>query len=410
MDIFTFLNESYTAYHAVKNICDLLTKNGFERLDVGEKWSLKEGGRYFTTQNGSSVVAFKVGKNRVFNICESHTDSPCLKIKGDKVADGDIKRLNTEKYGSALLYSFFDRPLKVAGRLFVQDDGVKEQLVASSYNVVIPSLAIHHNPTANDGFAVNAQRDLPIFSQSEKSVYQTLTRQKVLDGDLYVVPDSKAFVAGAKGEFLCSPRLDNLLSVYCCINALLQCQTDNIAIAACLDNEETGSGTRQGSPIFLQTVVEKVQHSLQMDRDEVSRSQRDGMVLSVDNGHANHPSYAEKSDVANVVKLNGGVVIKHNPNYATDGLTSALVKNILTKGNVPFQDYYNRSDVRCGSTLGLATSRTLQMKTCDIGCAQLAMHSACETVGVEDVENMQKCITLFLQADFSSKTLQDGEK
>lgn len=134
------------------------------------------------------------------------------------------------------------------------------------------------------------------------------------------------------------------------------------------------------------------------------------MVLSVDNGHANHPSYAEKSDVANVVKLNGGVVIKHNPNYATDDATSALVKNVLTKGNVPFQDYYNRSDVRCGSTLGLATSRTLQMKTCDIGCAQLAMHSACETVGVEDVENMQKCITLFLQADFSSKTLQDGEK
>ena len=118
------------------------------------------------------------------------------------------------------------------------------------------------------------------------------------------------------------------------------------------------------------------------------------MVFAV----AQPASYAEKSDVANVVKLNGGVVIKHNPNYATDGLTSALVKNVLTKGNVPFQDYYNRSDVRCGSTLGLATSRTLQMKTCDVGAAQLAMHSACETMGAKDVGYVTQALTEFLNA------------
>ncbi|MGN1066463.1 MAG: M18 family aminopeptidase [Candidatus Fimimonas sp.] len=408
MDILEFLNSSYTAYHTTENVVAILQQNGFCKLPLSE-WKLQKGGKYYTTQNGSSVVAFRVGENKVFNVCESHTDSPCFKLKGGSVLTScGINRLNTEKYGGGLIYSFFDRPLKIAGRLLVEKDGaLLHRKVASSYNVVIPSLAIHHNPTANDGIAFNLQNDtLPLFSQSEKDLFATLTEEKVVDSDLFVVPATQAFFAGAENEFLCSARLDNLTSVFASVCALAQCEPQNIAVVACLDNEEIGSGTRHGSPDFLKDVLAKIQRSLGFSEAEKENSLQQGMVLSVDNGHAIHPAHPEKSDPEKNVKLNGGVVVKHHPNYATDGLTSAIFKLVLQKENVPVQDYYNRSDVRCGSTLGLATSKNLQTKTCDIGLAQLAMHSACETVGAKDVAAMQQALRLFLSANI----VDDGEK
>jgi len=405
MDILEFLNTSYTAFHTVKNVCDILDEHGFAPLQSGESWRLTRGGKYYVTQNGSSVVAFCVGKNNVFNICESHTDSPSFKVKGASVVEnGGVVRLNTEKYGGGLLYTFFDRPLKVCGRILTETpDGVSQQLVASSYNVVIPSLAIHHNPTANEGFAVNLQNDtLPLFAQSEQDLYKTFTDKKVLDADLYVVPATQAFYAGANNEFLCSARLDNLTSVYASVQALCDVNPRNIAVVACLDNEEVGSGTRQGSPNFIERVLRQIEKALSLDCEQAISAREQGAVLSVDNGHAVHPAHAEKSDPKMQARLNGGVVIKHHPNYATDGLSSALVKRILD-GKVPVQDYYNRSDVRCGSTLGLATARALGMKTCDVGLAQLAMHSACETVGAEDIARMQLAVKLFLSANLSQK-------
>lgn len=405
MDILEFLNTSYTSFHTVKNVCDILDKHGFTPLQLGESWRLACGGKYYTTQNGSSVVAFCVGKNKVYNICESHTDSPSFKVKGASVVAGSgVVRLNTEKYGGGLLYTFFDRPLKVCGRLLTETEtGVAQQLVASDYNVVIPSLAIHHNPTANDGFAVNLQNDtLPLFAQNELDLYKTLTDKKVLDADLFVVPAAQAFYAGSNNEFLCSARIDNLTSVYASVRALCSATPQNIAVVACLDNEEVGSGTRQGSPNFIERVLCQIETALSFGCEQAIAAREHGAVLSVDNCHAVHPAHAEKSDPKMQVHLNGGVVVKHHPNYATDGLSSALFKKIVAD-KVPVQDYYNRSDVRCGSTLGLATARTLGMKTCDIGLAQLAMHSACETVGAEDVSRMQQAIQLFLSANLSQK-------
>ena len=404
MDIKSFLNESYTAYHAAANICSMLASNGFEQLAADGEWTLSRGGKYYVSRNGSSVVAFVVGYGNAFNICECHTDSPCLKIKGNKLAvTDDLQRLNTEKYGGGLLYTFADRQLKVAGRLLVQtEEGVRQQLVVSPYSVVIPSLAIHHNPAANDSLAFNAQNDaLPLFSQSETELYSSLTDERVLDADLYVVPDGCAFNAGVDDEFLCSPRLDNLTSAYACVQAITQVNPVNIAVIACLDNEETGSATRQGAPSFVRQVLQNIEISLGMTTAECNYSRENGMVLSVDNGHASHPAHPEKNDPYNRVHLNGGVLIKHNVNYATDGLTSAILKRILNDCDLPYQDFYNRSDVRCGSTLGLATARELGMKVCDIGIAQLAMHSACETCGSNDVTTIALCLESFLSADIS---------
>ncbi len=405
MKVTDFLNNSYTAYHAVENVCEILKKEGFSSLTLGEKWNLQKGSKHYVTQNGSSVVAFVVGENKIFNICESHTDSPCFKVKGTSVINGSVHRVNTEKYGGGLIYSFFDRPLKIAGRVLLETEkGVEEENVVSSYNVVIPSLAIHHNPKANEGVAFNLQNDtLPLFSQSAEDVYATLTDKKVLDADLFVVPAQQAFTAGAQNEFLCSPRIDNLTSVYSCVKALVASNPQSIAVCACLDNEEIGSGTRHGNPAFLQNVLCAIENALNFSAEEKVFARQNGMVLSVDNGHAIHPAHAEKSDPKQNVTMNGGVVIKHNPNYATDGLTSALFKKLLSFEQIPWQDYYNRSDVRCGSTLGLATSTVLQMKTCDIGIAQLAMHSACETVGAKDVDRMTRALASFLSAKFCSE-------
>ena len=400
-----FLNSSYTAYHATANAVAMLKANGFVELThdgKGGKWKIERGGKYFVTRNGSSLVAFVVGKKNVFNVCESHTDSPSFKVKGCKLVESEgIKRLNTEKYGGGLLYTYLDRPLKIAGRVLVETkNGVASQLVVSNYNVVIPSLCIHHNPTANDSLSLNAQIDtLPLFAQSESDLYATLSDGKVLDADLFVVPNETAFTSGVNGEFLSSPRIDNLTSVYASISAIVNAKPQNVAVVACLDNEEVGSGTRQGSPNFIEQVLNAIAEALGMSNAENLAARENGMVLSVDNGHAVHPAHPEKSDAQNRVHLNGGIVIKHHVNYATDGLTSATLKRLLDVAGVAYQDYYNRSDVRCGTTLGLATANRTGMKVCDVGLAQLAMHSACETCGTHDVEAMYKCLAAFLSAE-----------
>lgn len=401
MNLNTFLDTSYTAYHATENVRQILLQNGYTELSLGKSWTLRENGRYFVIRNGSSIVAFAVGKNRIFNICQSHTDSPSFKVKGNSViASEGVKRINTEKYGGGILYTYFDRPLKIAGRVLAETEtGIEQRLVVSDYNVVIPSLAIHHNPTVNDSFSVNAQVDtLPLLGQNADELYKSLGVSNVLDADLYAVPATSAFTAGVNGEFLCSARLDNLTSVYASVTALVNSKPQNIAIVACLDNEEVGSSTRQGHPNFVKQVLKAIALSLGMDETAYLYACENGLSLSADNGHAVHPAHPEKSDPSVKVRMNEGVVIKHHPNYATDGVSSAMFKKICKQAGVPYQDYYNNSSVRCGSTLGLVTAATLGIKTCDIGVGQLAMHSACETCGVKDVEYMQKCLTAFLSA------------
>lgn len=404
MTLHQFLNESYTAFHTTANVVKMLKENGFTELTLGEKLNIKRGGKYYVTRNGSSVIAFVVGNNNVFNIIGSHTDSPSFKIKGNKAVQSDVARLNTEKYGGALLYAYYDRPMKVAGRLLVETaNGVEARLAVSDYNVVIPSLAIHQNRGVNDNFAVNPQGDtFPLFASSAADVYSSLTDEKVLDADLYVVPATEAFTSGVSGEFLCSARLDNLTSVYTSVQGLIDCKPSSIAVVACLDNEEIGSGTRQGSPSFIDQTLNALSDGLNLTNAEKLAARENGIMLSVDNGQARHPAFPAKSDPEMYAVLGGGVTVKHHVNYATDGLTAAIVKKLLTDNGIEYQDLYNRSDRSCGSTMGLAASRILGIKTCDIGIAQLAMHSACETCAVKDIEAMQKCLKAFLSASINA--------
>lgn len=398
MTINQFLDTSYTSFHTVANAEAMLAEHGFTKLTLGKDFAIKRGGRYYVTRNDSGIIAFVAGQNNVFNIVESHTDSPSFKVKGNSVTEGNgVVRVNTEKYGGGLLYTYFDRPMKIAGRLLCQtENGLQTKLAVSDYNVVIPSLCIHHNRNANDGFAVNAQVDtLPLLGLTGSDIYSTLTDEKVIDGDLFVVPVTPAFAAGTHNELLCSPRIDNLTSVYSGLSALIAAEPRDIAVCACLDNEEIGSGTRQGSPDWLEQVLCAICDALGLTETQAFAARENGFVLSADNGHAVHPAHPEKSDPYTKAYMGKGVMIKHHVNYSTDGLSSALFKHIASLADVPVQDYYNNSAVSCGSTLGLVTSRTLGMKACDIGLAQLAMHSACETVALCDVEHMKAALLTF---------------
>lgn len=399
-----FLNSSYTAFHAVKNGCELLKQNGFEEIDIFGRLKLSVGGKYFFTVNNTTLIAFKIGKEAKFNVVESHTDSPALKIKGRKtVPSPDGNRLNVEKYGGLILHSFENAPLKIAGRLFEKTEhGILEKLVASPFFVNVPSLAIHHNPEVNDKLSVSVQKDMLPLVGSAEDIYSVLSDNEVIDADLYVVPATEAFDSGVNGEYICSPRIDNLTSVYASLNALIQSNGNGISIACCFDNEEVGSRTKQGAGSkLLATTLKAIIRATGGTEEDFLSACKNGFILSVDNAHAVHPAHPEKNDPYEKVVMNGGIVVKHHPNYATDGESSAILKVLLEKSGVPYQDYYNNSDVRCGGTIGLITSSDLCMKACDIGVAQLAMHAGVETVGSKDVEIMQKGLLAFFNASFS---------
>ena len=408
MDICTFLEKSYTAYHATLNCQFILEKSGFEQLDLDKEWTLSKGGKYYVTKNDSALIAFRVGENFAFNIAESHTDSPCLKVKGNSlVQTPEGARVNVEEYGGLILYSMLDAPLKIAGRVLERHgDKLASKVVESKYNVQIPSVAIHHNPTVNNGMALSVQKDmLPLLGNVE-DLYSTLSKDEIVDADLYVVPSTAPYYSGVNEEYLCSPRIDNLTSVYASMQAIVACNPQNIALACCFDNEEVGSRTKQGAnSALLRNVLKKIARGLGKSKDDFISACENGFILSIDNGHAMHPSFPEKSDIKERVYLNGGIVIKHHTNYSTDGFSSAVVKTMLDKAGVEYQDYYNHSDLRCGSTIGLMTSANLAMNACDIGLAQLAMHSAVETVGSTDIAKMQKCVNAF----FDCSIVQNGQ-
>ncbi|MFA6660259.1 MAG: M18 family aminopeptidase [Bacilli bacterium] len=400
-----FLAKSLTSYHAVHNAIELLRKEGFEELKENESWKIKEGGKYYVTKNRSALIAFKVGdlSHYSFNIASCHTDSPSLKVKGNSLLDSpEGKRINVEKYGGLINFTFLDIPLKVAGRVFLEkENGFEARLIDSDFTVNIPSLAIHHNPTVNDGVELKIQSDmLPLLGKCE-DLYQTLLpNDKIIDADLYCVPAVKPTYTGADSEFLVSPRIDNLSSLYAIVKAILEADTKGIAILYATDNEEVGSLSKQGAEsIFLTNVLERINTALKKSRDDYHRAIFDGFMLSIDNGHAVHPAHPEKSDPVVTAKLNEGVVIKHHPNYATDGFSSSIVKTIAKKNDVLVQDYYNNSDIRCGSTIGLVTSAQLGINTCDIGLAELAMHSGIETVGKHDIQRMIKLVKCFFETN-----------
>lgn len=408
-----FLKTSPTGYHARDNAKDLLVKNGFTPLPANEDWQLFEGGKYFTTR-GASLIAFTVGALNDFSykIAAAHVDSPALKLKYSPITKsaGVYASLNVETYGGGIWHTFLDRPLKIAGQVVCEEEGrVYPQTVEAPFLVHIPSVAIHQNRGVNDGFAINPQVDLlPLLSLNgeltEADFLQAITNEEnVLSYDLYAVNADMPYSFGVNGEFLASPRIDNLTGVYSILEALLShAESGGVCVAALFTHEEIGSHSSQGADgDFLQNTLRRIAYALRFDDNEYYKALASSFLMSVDNGHGLHPNHPEKTDVTNKPVLGKGVIVKTHASgaYLTDGLSAGIVGKIFDKAGVKRQNFFNRSDMRSGSTLGVPAASALGIGGADIGLAQLAMHSACECFAKDDYIELVNGLTAFYSTD-----------
>ena len=394
-----FLANSYTSYHAAERAAALLKSNGFTPLYEGEAWSLKRGGKYYTVRNGGSLIAFTLGEGNSFKIIASHTDSPCFKLKENPAMQDAFTKLNAETYGGGLWYTFFDRPLKIAGRVVSEEDGkLCARIFTSDYAVCIPSLAVHMNRDANEKFSPDLQKEtLPLFALGRTNF--TLP-DNVLSYDLFAAPAQEPFCYGANGEFVCAPRVDNLASVFSSLVALCEDGHGGICVAACLDNEEIGSRTRQGAGSdFLQSVLRRISRALGFET-EYAETLSSSFLISLDNAHSLHPNYPEKCDPTNRAVMGGGVAIKNHAGgaYTSDAFTTAIVKQIFRNAGVKYQSFYNRSDMRSGGTLGSISFTQVSVPSVDLGLPQLAMHSAMETFCKADYTELERGLKAFYQS------------
>ncbi|MCD7882560.1 MAG: M18 family aminopeptidase [Lachnospiraceae bacterium] len=401
----SFISASPTAFHAVKTIADRLDEAGFLPLLESSHWNLEHGGSYYVTRNGSSIIAFRVGldlEDYSFMIAASHSDSPMFKLKERAELDvrNNYTRLDTEGYGGMICPSWLDRPLSIAGRVLLETaTGVETRLVNVDRDLLlIPNLAIHMDRAVNEGHTYNKQVDmLPLFAGEagetdgiKSVVAETLQvdLEKILDMELFVYNRTQPAIWGAYEEFVSSPRLDDLQCAYASLEGFLQGKNENtVSVYACFDNEEVGSGTKQGAAsTFLADVLGRVNTALGKSQEDYFRAAASGLMLSCDNAHAVHPNFAGKTDDLNCVYMNKGIVIKSSANqkYTSDGASIAIFKKICERAQVPVQYFSNRSDMAGGSTLGNIAMTHTPMNTIDIGLSQLAMHSAYETAGVKD--------------------------
>ncbi len=414
--LFEFIEKSPTAFHTVSNIAETLNLNGFIQLCEGQKWEINRGGKYYVTRNDSSVVAFKVPEDDFsgFMIAATHSDSPCFKLKENPVySEGLYTKFSSERYGGMINSTWLDRPLSVAGRVvYTENNVVKSVLVDFKKPVaIVPNVAIHLNRKANEETSLHAAVDLvPLVSigdstSSFKASVAELSgvcEEDILSYDLFLYNADKGV---CWSDFISAPRIDDLQCVFASMEAFIDADAKaSVPVLAVFDNEEVGSGTKQGADSdFFYNILLKLTASLGYSNVEFADFIANSFMLSCDNGHAVHPNHPELTDKNNSVKMNGGVVIKYNANqrYCTDAVSSSLVKVLCNRAQVPCQAYANRSDIAGGSTLGNIANTHLSMITADIGLAQLAMHSSFETAGKDDTEYMKKLLSEFFSSSLN---------
>lgn len=412
-EMLDFIKKSPTQYHAVANFRELCLKNGFIELDERKRFSIERGKSYFVNRGSGSIIAFRVPDCdfECFSIIEAHTDSPTFRLKRNAEVNSTpyYTTLNVESYGGAIISTWFDRPLSVAGRIFVENgEELREVLVdAETDLVLIPNLAIHLNREINSGYHYHVQKDVqPLFSIGKGSLLDFFAKkydlncEEISDYDLFLYNRSQYSVWGADGEFISSPRLDDMECAYLAMQGLFDAESgSSFPLVALFDNEEVGSSSQRGAlSDFLSNTLSRISISLSVDREMEMMAYASSLVLSADNGHAVHPNYPEKSDISNKTVLNGGVVIKYSANqkYTSDASTSSVIRSLMRRNGIKCQDYFNHSDIVGGSTLGNLSIQKVSIPTVDVGLAELAMHSSYESGGRYDVKELSALFKAFL--------------
>ncbi|AFJ01206.1 Aspartyl aminopeptidase [Methylophaga frappieri] len=417
-NLFSFLDASPTPFHAVQSLVAELGKQGFKPLSEQAAWGTLAAGRYYIIRNGSSLIAFTLPE--ACNLAEqgvrllgAHTDSPCLKVKPrPENVSQQLWQLGVEVYGGALLNPWFDRDLSMAGRVSYLDQKGQLQHVLINFQkplAVIPSLAIHLDREANQNRSINPQQHLPPIimhtEPGEQPDFRALLEQQirtehadhpigtVMDYEIALYDTQPAGFTGLNNDFISAARLDNLLSCYTGLQALLTA-SNRPAMLVCNDHEEVGSMSASGAQgNFLQSVLQR----LTQTPEQYARMIANSWLISADNAHAIHPNYADRHDAAHGPLLNRGPVIKTNANqrYATNSETAAMFRHLCQQADVPVQDFVVRTDMACGSTIGPLTAGQIGIRTIDIGVPTFAMHSIRELAGSQDPYYLYSALNYF---------------
>ncbi|MCM1028239.1 MAG: M18 family aminopeptidase [Pseudoflavonifractor sp.] len=421
-----FLNDSPVNFLAAKSITRMLDEEGFTPLDPVERWCLNPGDKHYVVKNGSAVFAFVVGGGMTpepvtpgFKIISAHSDSPGFRIKPrtEMMTEGGIVKLNTEVYGGPILYTWFDRPLSIAGRVMLRSSNPlhpRAELVNFRRPLLtIPHLAIHFNRSVNEGNPLSKQKDmLPVIAKINDGFESNglllnmvaeelnVDSDDILDFDLSLFDTTPACRVGLHNEFISSGRLDDLMMAHAAITALLDSDDMSMTrVAAIFDNEETGSGTKQGaaSPVLDHILRRIAASAFGASEEDYFRAIANSFMISADNGHALHPNYPEKQDPTNHPIPGNGPIIKINANckYMTDADSAAVFRAICEQAEVPFQYFVNHSDVAGGSTLGNILTSQIDLRGVDMGAAIWAMHSVRETASVADHDYTIRAFTQF---------------
>jgi aspartyl aminopeptidase len=423
-DLLIFLRDSPTPFHAVANLVALLKQNGFQIIRESDAWSLQAGGRYIVTRNDSSLLAFVLGSDDVVangvHLAGAHSDSPCLKIKPNpELSRSGYFQLGVEVYGGVLLAPWFDRDLSLAGRVSYMTGAGELQSALIDFKkpvAMIPSLAIHLDREANNSRSINAQTQLPpvLMCAADKSANfrELLLEQlraecnvqnarEILDYEINCYDMQPPAIVGLAQEFIASARIDNLLSCFVGVNALIKADGKRTAMMVCSDHEEVGSASIAGAQgTLLQAVLRRIAGSQAGSADEnYVRMIDNSLLISCDNAHGIHPNFADKHDANHGPLLNQGPVIKINANqrYATNSETAAYFRRLCAQVNAPVQSFVVRSDMACGSTIGPIVATGIGINTVDVGVPQWAMHSIRETAGSRDCEYLFRVLEKFFQ-------------
>ena len=403
-----FLNASPTPFHATATMVSQLETADFRQLDEAETWDLTPG-RYFVTRNQSSIIAFVIGSRSLpesgIRMVGAHTDSPCLKVKPNPIrTKHGYQQLSVEVYGGVLLNPWFDRDLSLAGRVTSEDTA--GNIINSLVNLrepiaVIPSLAIHLDREANNARKVNPETDIPpVLLQEDESfrlaslIAEQIQDREILATELSFYDTNPARIIGLHREFLASARLDNLLSCYTGMQALLNADPEVTSLLVCNDHEEVGSASAAGAEgTFLKDVLERITEAGEARLRTFARS----LLVSTDNAHGIHPNYPDRHESNHGPLLNRGPAIKHNANqrYATNSETAGYFKSLCKRAGVPYQEFVNRADMACGSTIGPITAKEIGVRTLDVGVPTFAMHSIRELAGTADAFSLMTVLTAF---------------
>ncbi|MAX32465.1 aspartyl aminopeptidase [Onishia taeanensis] len=414
-----FLERSPTPWHAVANMAERLEAAGYRRLDETQPWTLAAGERVYVTRNDASIIALQLPKGRLeaLRMIGAHTDSPGLHLKPHAAQhSAGWLQLGVQVYGGVLLAPWFDRDLGLAGRVHLRhpDGRIEGVLLNVDWPVAtVPSLAIHLDREANSGRAINPQTEMAavLLQGGDSDDFNGLLKgwldaqhgiqdAEPLDFELALYDTQPPARVGARGELIASARLDNLLSCFIGLEALLDCNGEQGAVLVANDHEEVGSASASGAQgPFLGDVLRRVNAQLGEAGDEgFIRLIQASRMISCDNAHALHPNFKDKHDAGHGPAINGGPVIKVNASqrYATNSATSALFHDLCREAEVPVQTFVTRADMGCGSTIGPITATELGVPTLDVGVAQWGMHSIRETAGSEDAERLIRVLTAYL--------------